>query len=467
MTCDDSLNLLSARLDAELAPEDRLRLDAHLAQCATCSATAEALALQDAHLRHAFDGHRRDAADLAERIIAQLPHRRSSWRISWFTAILSAAAGFAIAYALFHRPPQPSAPNTPQIVHSTSQPTSQPISKPPAVAQLALATGAVEFCCPGDNGRWSAMPTGGDLPAGASVRTPKDVRCELRTADGSEVRLNGGTEIELRSPRQFKVATGEVWSSVAHSPEPFVASAQDATFTALGTQFDLQSTAKLATCTVAEGSVRVSCPSGQDTLNAGQQLTVSDGRLGDKSANRDLALATRWVNEILVMKGRDNPELHRRIDDLFARIGEEKMSFLYEEEIRGLGDHCVVPLTRYIESPRSQGHAEKRAIAARIISDVAPPWGVPYLIELLNDPQGDVRASAAAALQRLTGKAMDRTAQQWRAEDVMACQPTINRWLEWWNENRQRYPGAPTLVEPPYDRKARDGEDPQQPLRKT
>ena len=461
MTCEDCLNLLSARLDGELPADDRVQLDAHLSECSACRATADAFVLQDADLRRAFLPRQRAARDLAERVIAHLPHRRA-YRIPWLPVLLAAAAGFAIAFVLFHRPPN-ARPTQPIVQHqtTTTQPSTQPSpTSPTPVARLALATGKVMFCCPGDAG-WSPMPTGGEVPPGTRVRTGPDVRCEFQTADGSEVRLNADTEVQIQSPRRVEVAGGQVWSSVAKAPQPFEAQAGGAVFTALGTQFDLRAQAQAAVLTVVEGSVRVRAGSNQDVLNAGQQLEVSaDGRLGDKTAVRDLALATRWVNEILVMKGRDNPEMAKRIDDLFARIGQEKMSIMYEEEIRALGDHCVIPLTKYIQSDRSNGESQKRAIAARIVSDVAPPWAIPQLIALLNDREGEVRSAAARGLQRLTGQSLGRSTDQWREDSLYTCQPTINRWQSWWQQNRNRFPGVPPDQQPPViEQKARDNDD--------
>src|SRR5436305_1821986 len=86
----------------------------------------------------------------------------------------------------------------------------------------------------------------GELPSDDRVRTGPDVRCEFQTADGSEVRLNADTEVQIVSPRRFEVAGGEVWSTVAKAPEPFEATAGGATFTALGTQFDLQARPQVA-----------------------------------------------------------------------------------------------------------------------------------------------------------------------------------------------------------------------------
>lgn len=323
-------------------------------------------------------------------------------------------------------------------------PTTLP-STQPAVGHLSLATGAVVFRCPGET-QWSPMPTGGSLVAGTYVMTGDDVRCEIVTNDGSQIRLNANSEVCVQEARRFVLAGGEAWSTVARVPQkqPFCAAASDATFTALGTQFDLRLTEQRGvTLTVAEGKVKVDLAGAGATVDAGERVSLADGRLGEKQTAHDLAVATRWVNEILVMKGKDDPELGKRVDDLFAQIGQQKMSFMYEEEIRALGDHCVVPLTRYIQSDRSANDPAKRVTAAKIVSDVAPPWAIGELIGLLSDKDGEVRYWAAVALHRLTGRDIERTPEQWKSGPWMACVTSAETWQKWWEKNRERFPGAP------------------------
>jgi HEAT repeat protein len=156
-------------------------------------------------------------------------------------------------------------------------------------------------------------------------------------------------------------------------------------------------------------------------------------------------LTTRWVNEILVMKGRDNPELARRIDDILAQLGQLKGSFMEEQEIRGLGDRCVLPLSRYLQSPRSGGEAQKgkRQMAARILADIAQPWAIPDLIELLENKDPEVRFQAARALERLTSVNMGHRAEEWRRNAPETMRPTIKAWKEWWRQNQLRCPAGP------------------------
>src|SRR5438105_5044466 len=103
MDCEQALALILAHMDRELQPGDRPRLEAHLRQCASCRASAEAHRLQDADLRQAFSARRRASTAVAERVIAQLHTRPVQIRrhLPWLTVVLSAAAGFLIAALLF------------------------------------------------------------------------------------------------------------------------------------------------------------------------------------------------------------------------------------------------------------------------------------------------------------------------------------------------------------------------------
>jgi hypothetical protein len=181
------------------------------------------------------------------------------------------------------------------------------------------------------------------------------------------------------------------------------------------------------------------------TLEAGQSATIAAGRLSEVERVYDTKLVTAWINELLAAKGPDDPEFNARMNDILAQLGQAKLSHLYEEEIRRLGDSCVLPLVRFLESSRSQGDEKKRVRAAGIVADVAQPRSIPLLIELLADENPEVRYNAARGLERLTKRDQGRPAEQWQTETWASCAPTHRAWLEWWEANRTRYPGA---VEP-------------------
>src|SRR5439155_17067664 len=177
-------------------------------------------------------------------------------------------------------------------------------------------------------------------------------------------------EVSIGSVIYIQLASGKMYSSVAKADNPFTVAVAQASITALGTEFDIAADAQSATLTVVEGSTRVKGKGGERVVSSGNQIKITSGTPGEAEAVFSLPVATRWVNELLMMKGRDTEELRKRIDRLLAAIGNEKMSYMYEDEIRALGDHCVLPLTRYVQSSLSANDPRKRHQAARICSEM-------------------------------------------------------------------------------------------------
>lgn len=452
MDCERADLLLNARLDGELDPAspDAAELDAHVRTCAACRSVAAALESSNTDVRGAFADERAAVPRVADRAIARLRSDAARGNGAWWRRaelIVAAAAGFLLAFALL-RPWEVKQPVT-QVVIAPTPPgpaatatASSPTSKESPLATLALATGAVECKASGD---WQPMPTGGAVRSGDVIRTGPKVRCEFTTAEGSLVRVNEQTQLTFVQPRMLELAGGQVCSTVAKSPEPFRVKVPAAEVTALGTEFDLSCPdSSKTTLTVVEGSTRVKDQYGEKTVRSGERLTINSGRAQDPERAWDLYVATRWVNELLVMKGRDNAELSKRVDALFAQIGRVKISSMYEEEIRALGDHCVVPLTQFLCENGRQDTDEQRRSAARILADVAQPWSAGELIKLLPDRDGEVRYHAARALQRVTGDDMGRSPEQWRDESPGSGRAAIKKWQDWWARNKDRYPRLPT-----------------------
>lgn len=439
MNCASIVPLLSAWMDRELSSDQHLQVEQHLANCASCKSLQEEMHRLDQQLRSKLPPSPEevqrliDSTLLASRRVV-VPYSLPPWR-TFALAVASAAAGFLLAVVLM--PDLFKKPVASKVAPSSTQATLElPI-------QLALAIGVVEI---EEQGVWKPLATGTKLQAGQRLRTPERSRCELRCADGSEIRLNSNSEIILHSPRLFHLKQGQVWSTVAAATTPFQVKTDQTTVTALGTQFDLNYQLQRTTLSVLEGKTRFDLQGKIAEVNAGQQLLVnnSNGAFDIRDSGPDYALfqATNWVNEILVLKGRDNPELNRRINDVMASIGETKMGFLAEEEIRTLGDHCVVPLCRYLQSDRSQQQGARREIAARIIADLAQPRSIGDLIDLLSDTNPHVRSSMARGLARLTNREMGLPAEQWEIADVQRRQEVQKQWKDWWKTNQSKYPNT-------------------------
>lgn len=438
MNCASIQPMLSAWMDQELSADGRLQVEQHLAACEACRAQLAEMQKLDADLRGMLQPSRSSSQALIDAMLAaaqRLPLRAKPrpWRQAALI-IASAAAGFLLALALNEMSIWRGPVSSKIEVSSKQTELDMPV-------QLALAIGTVEL---EENGVWMPLPTGAKLKAGQRIRTLPRSRCELSCSDGSIIRLNNESDLIVHSPRQLHLQRGQIWSTVASAPTPFQIKTNQSTVTALGTQFDLQYQEQRTTLTVLEGKTRLEVSGKTADVNAGQQLLLENkaGTYDIREPDYAMYQATNWVHEILVLKGRDNPELTRRLNDLLANIGETKMIYLAEEEIRTLGDHCVVPLCRFLDSSRYKKHGERRQLAARIVADLAQPRSINDLIELLTDADPQVRASMARGLLRLTRQDLGMSLQQWQNADEQTRKNAQARWKSWWSKNQNRYPLA-------------------------
>jgi hypothetical protein len=428
MDCTQAQMLLNAWLDGELtSSHDSAALEAHLDSCSECRASADFLRLQDGDLRRAFAPARESASHIATNVISALdpPLPVVPRRATWQLLLAATVAGYLLAIFTW----RPAAEDE----HAGLRPM-------PPVARLALATGPVEFKPPKELG-WFTCPANTELEQGAAVRTESGTRCEVSTGDGSQVRLNGDSQAHFHGTRQVTLERGQLWSQVAGGEAPFCVTAPDAKVLAGQGRISMSCEPGQTIVTVVEGSARVESGDEAATLAAGQSAQIVEGRLSEVSRASNTLLATSWINELLAVKGSEDPEFTARMNDILAQLGQTKLSYLYEEEIRRLGDNCVLPIVRFLESSRSQPSEPKRERAAGIVADVAQPRSIPLLIELLADDNPRVRAHAARGLQRLTSRDFGRPPAQWESDSWASCAPTHREWQEWWDKNRDRYPG--------------------------
>jgi hypothetical protein len=426
MDCQQALNELGPLIDGELPAAERAEVEAHLAECDGCRAACAALRADDAELLRAFQPQRTAGARLADRLVDQLRaehHRRTRWQ-SWAVLLVAAAAGFLLAVLIFQ----------PSLRRGPSPSRTRPL------ARLALATGPTEVRAPRAVS-WLTCPPQGEIDAGATVRTTDGARCELEASDGAQLRLDEGTVVELPTPGCVKLAQGELFSAVPFGCPSQKIEMPEAVIETSHGKLDVSCSPGKASLTVIEGQANLECKSGVRQVAAGQYVRLTDGQIEESTAVADPLQATAWINELLVLKGPDNPELAERLNDILAQVGQAKLSYLYEDEIRRLGSRAALPLLRFIESPRSRTNLTARVSAARLAADLADSSVVGDLIALLADDDANVRVYAAQALQRLTGTNQGRPADEWQ-EDAAACQPTLDAWRAWW-QSRQSPSPAP------------------------
>jgi len=429
MSCDRFELLIHGRIDGELGPEDAAPLDAHLAGCAACRRLLAESEAQDAELRRGFAPLAVGARDRGERRAAQFsalprPHRRGR-------SALRLAAACVVAFGLgmwVHARLEGSA-GAARSTDGALTPDGVPTT-PRAVAHLTYSTGPVEILAAGTD-VWQRLPAAGAVPAAAMLRSGPETRCELRAADGSVLRLDGGAEIRATTTRSWALERGRVWLHVARAKTRFEVRADDAIITALGTQFDVTRSAGVRQVNVFAGTTLVTRGDDARIVRPGERADIDTTIATRRAYRSELAAASLWMHELLLLKGAADAELATRLEDLLAGLGEQKVATLYEDEIRALGPSCVTPLLKFLQSEREQRGQRGRVTAAKIAAELATDAAIDDLILLLSDQNGDVRAAMATALQRLTGEDFGRTPEAWRTSPWPECEATLLRWVDW------------------------------------
>ncbi len=442
MHCEQFLENVNEQLAGELPADNAASLAAHLAGCPACQAAALAIRSQDVALRLAFAPHRAAALALAGNVNKQLRAEAAGSAIvaktakpraagGWMALLLAVAAGFLLAILLF-RPWQ--------VREVVVQRAPQPI------AQMALATGPVEVR-QAAAAQWLACPTSSAIEQGAAVRTSGNAQCEVATTEGNSLRLNKNTELCFADNQTVQLARGQLWTDNYKATAPLAIESANGTIIAEpAAKVDMACSGDQLLVTVVEGEARIGGDPSGKAVKAGDRVTMVSGKITDDRRSYDPLLDTAWVNGLVALKDPASPELAGRVNNMLAQVGAAKLSNLYEDELRRLGDAGVGPLVRYLEATQSEPQQPRRATAARIIADVAQPRWIPDLIALLTDANAEVRAAAAQSLERLTGRNQGLSAAQWQAGPWASCAPAHEGWLRWWNEHRDRYPGAAQQV---------------------
>jgi len=135
-------------------------------------------------------------------------------------------------------------------------------------------------------------------------------------ADGSLITLNTASRIEVdfgAGQRLIRLIRGEALFDVARDPtRPFDVDTGNATFRAVGTQFNVDRRSSGTTITVVEGKVAVipkRVGAGTVRIVAAQRMTVTGARLGALQDVANIAAATVWTQRRLIFERRPLAEV--------------------------------------------------------------------------------------------------------------------------------------------------------------
>jgi ferric-dicitrate binding protein FerR (iron transport regulator) len=443
MQCEEFLEQLNAYCDGELTAQEAAACEAHVAGCAKCREAVAGVRSIDSDLREAFRDRRGAAARLAESAVTRirdnvtLPVRLAtppSAQSAWIQLFVAAAAGFLLAVVVF-RPWNSNGPHA-------------PVQSFVPIAHLALASGPVEVQSPKTT--VFSCPTGSAIERNSIIRTGPETRCEISLADGSALRLDCNTEVKLRDGKTVEMNRGRLCATNQSTDSGLEVQSTDGAIVAKpAAQLAVECNPKTSRFIAVNGPVSVTSGLRNVSVNPGQQLRVIDGKMQDNLDWCDPLIETSWVNGVLALGNSDHPELAQRVNQLLANVGAAKLSLMYEDELRRLGDDGVPPLLAYLAATREKPTAKERVLAARVVADVSQPRWMPDLIALLTDANPKVRSEAARGLERLAGKDQGLKPADWTNESSAEREIAYQKWVNWWEENRERYPNAKREIPAP------------------
>jgi anti-sigma factor RsiW len=265
VTCEEATELISARLDGEIAAPDGERLASHLHECEACRVTADAFKSQDSDLRRAYAGCDQSGQHIGARAAAIVqtsrPHGGFMFSRSRFWWTIGAAAmiggvAFILAQTFQGGPRPQTAPNNPGVAKVTPEPD---------LSGSAVLTPRVRT-------EVAATP----VAVGEEVRTEAGQRKRLSLPDGSILYVNEKTTVKLTADRRLKLDRGDIYVEVSPKPHAgaegtFTVETPKRSVSALGTKFAVQADDAGTGVVVTQGKVKVS---GVDRVVAGgQQLT--------------------------------------------------------------------------------------------------------------------------------------------------------------------------------------------------
>lgn len=179
----------------------------------------------------------------------------------------------------------------------------------PALAQeagqIVSVLGAVEIM---REGRWQPLGVGETLKVGEVVRTREDGRVAIQLANGSQLKINANSHLELkqitlregltptathRLQNILRVMSGEVW--IRNSGEPLEIQTVPVTATIRGTEFNLAvGPSDFARLAVLDGLVEFSNPQGSVLVAANEQATAKLGEPPRKTVLLNPLDAVQW-----------------------------------------------------------------------------------------------------------------------------------------------------------------------------
>lgn len=308
------------------------------------------------------------------------------------------------------------------------------------VGKLSVVIGTVETKV-GEAGTYAPAAAGVELDADAWVKTGPGARAAIDFADGSELRLNESTELQVAGPRKAKLLVGAVYATIKkgethelttpYAPMKTEGAVYAAAFIKRDPNSPEYKTVSRTETKLAmfEGKVHVISKRYAQFVTAGYECNLVDSQLNTPDPIMKPALQTRWTHPILAARGKASDETAMRANAMLEGLGAVEKDDPSEAGLRELGEFAAPALAQFVKIPG--GDVQRRRAAARVLGDVAKnPLD---LLPTLRDPDGQVRIAGARGLKRLTGEDLGKDEAFWAGDKA-----ATDGWKAWDEKLRKK-----------------------------
>jgi ferric-dicitrate binding protein FerR (iron transport regulator) len=396
MKCSDTLQLLSAYIDNELAASQRQAVAKHLDECSSCQQHLRELRTVDETFSLL-----RTPTDLADKLVAaavgglstasEQPVNRSSTRYGWAMLLAIAAS---IGLIVMMKP----ADTASEREH-------------PTIGRLVRATGQVEvleFASP----LWKTLGERDAIGPGTRVRTGDQVRCEIEISSHALIRTDEGTELVIHQPGHLQMIRGQVW---CRSPamQPLQVDLAPSWIDSSQPAFSLHCPKSAEFQVSVQGDRVIGCSLADEPgeLRFGERLfavapgeSVSIDQAGGIQRSFPLAAVSKaWQLPLLAVGQTESGsgELQAIVQPLLAKVGRTKARHLNELQLRALGPPGAIPLLVYATSDDSRREPDLRYTAVALAGQMSDRAAIGLLEELALDADERISIVCKNTLQRL------------------------------------------------------------------
>jgi hypothetical protein len=297
---------------------------------------------------------------------------------------------------------------------------------PRGVAKVSVILGVVETKA-GPEGAYAPATAGAELEPGTFVKTGPKGRAAIDFADGSELRLNENTELEIVGARKASLKIGAYYAvikkdaAVFEVVTPFAPmKADEAVYAASFEKRDpndplFKTVSRTETkIAVLENKVQVVSKRYGQFVTAGYACNLVDAQLNTPDPTLTFMADTRWVHPILLARGKAVDEAGHRAYAMLEGLGAVEKDDPSEAGLRDLGEYAAPTLAKYLKLPAGASELNRRRAAARVLGDVAKnPLD---LLPTLKDADAQVRLSGARGLKRLTNEDLGKDEAFWSGD---------------------------------------------------